>query len=182
MYRYILYIYIDYIIDLKNKSGLLVGWSHNFPSSFQEWVAKKLNVRIIVVSGILRPGLLAPQVFNTDPQVKQDVWLWLHDSVDGDGHRSPHFSLVSQDCLQDASVTKWSHIFLGKAVTSPCSDLFGIQDLCLSLVCKNLEGIRFVERGWAASSITFASQSSSQRWSCVRWGLLFETARLPCSF
>ena len=66
--------------------------TYRYPS--QEWVAAKLNICLVIVSGMLRPGLLAQMAYNTS--APETVWLHHCFSTDGSGKRSSHFTFLSQ--------------------------------------------------------------------------------------
>lgn len=61
----------------------------------KDWAAQKLQVRIIVVTGFVRPGMSGTSVHSPHGDVKGDVWLWQHPVVDGEGKSATHYDLIS---------------------------------------------------------------------------------------
>ena len=71
----------------------------------KEWISQCLGIRIIVVTGVVRPGLSSTIVFDprtthdaeaTQQWIPKDAWLWQHNITDGAGHKSPHYDLITQ--------------------------------------------------------------------------------------
>ena len=69
------------------------------------WVAKKLQCRIVVICGEVYPGARCTQHFDCEGTPQKDVWLWLHNSFDGAGQASPHFTLISKERSGSALIT-----------------------------------------------------------------------------
>ena len=73
------------------------SYKHNIASGYssEAWAANTLGVGIFVLTGGLKQGAQATQVFNGDATDK--IWLVSHPVTDGAGHVAPHFSLVSKE-------------------------------------------------------------------------------------
>jgi len=69
----------------------------------QEWIATRLHLRIIVVTGVVHPGVEPTSVYcpleshgNAPEEKPRDVWLYHHSITDAAGHKATHFTLISQ--------------------------------------------------------------------------------------
>lgn len=66
----------------------------------QEWIAKALHIKIMVLTGAAVHGSEAARVYGDGSHV-ETVWLLNHPTMDGAGSSAQHFSLISKEfCLK----------------------------------------------------------------------------------